>query len=295
MVASISFIYAAWNVYYELLSQSLYPVIEALIQWTTKDEYDIDLSFTLTKFSLPYTCILLSIFLYIIISFGNIKVFIKLNSYGTVFTIFIISFIVYFGFASFTNTTFVFGESTEKVLNQRNIDLFKLNFAPLAGMSTLGFWLHNVSLPILKNNKDKENNFRDLFFGYFMTFWFYIVVGSLGYLGFSGVLFKDSMGIEKAQNWLNLFPPKHIAAFAVRVALFSQILLVYPLLFHIMSIQISLCLTKQPEMPEIYKRIMYFVLIGINTVLGAWYPEVGSIIGLLGSILGLNLMYIIPI
>ena len=295
MVSSITFIYAAWNVYYELLSQSLYPIIEAIIQWVTKEEYEISLDFTLSKFSLPYTWLILSVVLFIIICYGNIKFFIKLNSYGTIFTIFVISFIVYYGLVSFTNTDFVVGQSVEKLLNQSNINLFKSNFAPLAGMSTLGFCLHNVSLPILKNNKDKENNFRDLFLGYFMTFCFYVVVGWLGYLGFSGALFYDSVGIEKAQNCLNLFPPKHIAAFAVRVALFSQIMLVYPLLFHILSIQISLWLTKQPEMPDTQKKLMYLLLIGINTVLGACYPEVGSVIGLLGSILGLGLMYIIPI
>ena len=48
-------------------------------------------------------------------------------------------------------------------------------------------------------------------------------------------------------------------------------------------------------MPQKQRLILNLILLGLNTVLGAGYPQVGSVIGLVGSILGLNLMYIIPI
>lgn len=37
------------------------------------------------------------------------------------------------------------------------------------------------------------------------------------------------------------------------------------------------------------------IMIGFSTILGAGYPQVGSIIGLVGSILGLFMMYAIPV
>jgi len=162
-------------------------------------------------------------------------------------------------------------------------------------MLTIGFCLHNVSLPILKNNKNKKNNTRDLFYGYLLTLVCYIFVGTLGYLGFSSTSFKDTLGIQATQNCLNLFPPKHILAFIARIVILLQLIMIYPLLYHIMQIQIGSLFFKTDEMSPWTTGILNFTLIGFNTILGATYPQVGSIIGLLGSILGLNLMYIIPI
>lgn len=151
------------------MSQALYPIIGAIIQWITGNNDEISLAFTLNEFSLAYTCIILSVILFFIVSFGNIEFFIKINSYGTIFLIFMICFIVYHGAISLTNTNFTLSDTVVESMRLSKIDLFKTNFGPLAGISTLGFCLHTVSLPILKNNKDKKNNVRDLFLGYALT------------------------------------------------------------------------------------------------------------------------------
>lgn len=128
-----------------------------------------------------------------------------------------------------------------------------------------------------------------------MTAVCYIIIGAIGYIGFSGQSFDEMPQIEMTQNLLNLFPPRHILAIITRISLFCQLMLVFPLLYHIMSIQIAFMLHKKSELPTRQKILLNIVLIGFNTVLGALYPQVGSFIGLVGSILGLNLMYIIPI
>lgn len=151
------------------MSQSLYPIIEAAIQWSTGTDEELSLAFKLNEFSLVYACLILTPILFLIVSFGNINIFIKANSFGTIFIVFTICLIVYYGIKSLGDTTFVFADSVVEAISQTKIDLWKTNFAPLAGMSTLGFCLHNVSLPILKNNKNKENNVRDLFLGYLLT------------------------------------------------------------------------------------------------------------------------------
>ncbi|CAI2361314.1 unnamed protein product [Moneuplotes crassus] len=288
MLGSILFIYAACNVYFELMSQALYPVIEGIIQWISSTEGEVSLAFTLKEFSLAYSCLILSVILFLMCSFGSIDVFIKLNSFGTACIVFIIFFILYYGVTALTTTSFVFEAGFQSSLDTSNLLLINTNFAPLAGMLTIGYCLHNVSLPILKNNKNKQNNVRDLFCGYLSTCICYIFIGTLGYIGFS-------QDVEYNQNCLNIFPPKHVFAFIARIVIFIQLIMIYPLLYHIMRMQVSLLLFQKETMSRAVSIMSNVILIGFNMILGSVYPQVGSMIGLFGSILGLNLMYIIPI
>lgn len=55
----------------------------------------------------------------------------------------------------------------------------------------IGYFLHTVSLPIIKNNANQEKNERDVFLGYVLVGASYIFVGIMGSIGFSGVYFTD--------------------------------------------------------------------------------------------------------
>lgn len=55
-----------------------------------------------------------------------------------------------------------------------------------------GFYFHNISLPVIKNNKHPENNVRDVFIGYLLVFLTYCFAGVLGYYGFVGSTFEMS-------------------------------------------------------------------------------------------------------
>ena len=77
----------------------------------------------------------------------------------------------------------------------RILYLFNTNFSPLAGQLGIGYFLHTVSIPIIKNNEKQENNERDVFLGYVMVAASYILVGVMGYIGFMGIIFT-----EKYQN-----------------------------------------------------------------------------------------------
>ena len=93
--------------------------------------------------------------------------------------------------------------------------MFRNQFNNLAGMMTLGYFVHNVAISIVKDNKVQENNLRDVFVGYFMAFLSYSLVGSLGYLGFSGAVFKIS--VRETQTLLYMFKATDILAFVVRI------------------------------------------------------------------------------
>ena len=69
--------------------------------------------------------------------------------------------------------------------------LFYSNYPQLLGVLCAGYFLHTVSLSIVKNTANPEKKIRDVFIGYFMVFVSYAVCGSLGYIGFMGKNFAD--------------------------------------------------------------------------------------------------------
>jgi hypothetical protein len=67
--------------------------------------------------------------------------------------------------------------------------LFNVKFAPLMGILGGGYYLHNITLPIMKNAKYPEKNTRNLFIGYLLVFLSYCISGSFGLFGFKGEYF----------------------------------------------------------------------------------------------------------
>ena len=67
--------------------------------------------------------------------------------------------------------------------------MFNSNFTPLAGMLGIGYFLHPVSIPIVRGNRNQKNNERDLSLGYLFTFLSYVTIGISGYFGFMGTYF----------------------------------------------------------------------------------------------------------
>lgn len=55
MAFSNFLMFAVVVIYYELMSQSLFPIIAAIIEWIWKEHVSLDTDFDLSKFSLTYT------------------------------------------------------------------------------------------------------------------------------------------------------------------------------------------------------------------------------------------------
>ena len=49
--------------------------------------------------------------------------------------------------------------------------------------------MHQISLPLLKSAADPSKNIRNIFLGYLTVFITYLIVGCLGYVGFTGSKF----------------------------------------------------------------------------------------------------------
>jgi hypothetical protein len=58
-------------------------------------------------------------------------------------------------------------------------------------MLGIGYFLHTVSVPIIKNNANQENNERDVLFGYLLVGFSYVFVGIFGSIGFTGTYFTE--------------------------------------------------------------------------------------------------------
>lgn len=86
----------------------------------------------------------------------DLSIFIKITSYGSFFIISLILFIVGIGFYGFSNTKYeilsthtknnVYDSSTDV----RYLYLINTNFSNLAGMLGIGYFLHTVSIPIIR-------------------------------------------------------------------------------------------------------------------------------------------------
>ena len=125
----------------------------------------------------------------------DIKIFMKIGSFGVIFVVLLMIFIIYTGIKSLTDTEFSIGSYDDSMktnwqTNQRTLVLFYSNFPSLLGVMCAGYFLHTCSLSIVRNTANPDKITRDVFIGYLMVFISYSVVGVLGYIGFMGVDFK---------------------------------------------------------------------------------------------------------
>ncbi len=189
-------LYGVLIVYFVIQTQLLYPLTLAVYKWSTGNDPAFLAQPTLSQYSSSYCAIALFISLVIICSKKDLSIFMKVGSIGVIFVFMLIFFIVYTGISAFGNTEFMIGsadelKNTDWSDSLRTLTLTNSNFSPLAGILGLGYFLHTCSLPIVRSAARPEKTDRDMFLGYLFVFISYIVIGSLGYIGFVGVDFSN--------------------------------------------------------------------------------------------------------
>ena len=144
-----------------------------------------------SKISIVYTGILVAILLFPFIIKKDLGVLLKISSYGFYVAATLILFVYYVFIDSLTNTTFKCSyKENSKDSEIRNLLLFGPNPFKLAGFLTLGFFAHTIVIPVMKKNKNQDNNKRDLFIAFSMVCFTYLSVGIFGYIGFSGIKYQ---------------------------------------------------------------------------------------------------------
>ena len=196
--ASIVLLVGAVTVLYIIQAQMLYGIFMALYWWTTPGDYhpEFQTKPVFDRFSSAYTGILLYFVQILACSYDDVSGFVRLGSLGAVFVTIFIFFMVGVGVYGTYTTTYQFGTPDQNLQTDwadkhavRTIVLYNTTFAPLAGTLCTGYFLHTVSMPIMRCAKHPEKNTQNLCIAYILVFFAYILMGTFGYIGFIGTMF----------------------------------------------------------------------------------------------------------
>ncbi|PIO28806.1 hypothetical protein AB205_0207770 [Aquarana catesbeiana] len=172
-----------------------------------------------------------------------------------------------------------------------NVLEFRLSFPQLTGILTLAFFIHNCIITLLKNNKNPENNVRDLSVAYLLVGLTYMFVGVMVFGFFpSPPLAKECI----QQNFLDNFPSNDILSFAARIFLLFQMMTVYPLLGYLVRVQLLGHIFGDTYPSILHVLALNIVVIAVGVVMAKFYPNIGGIIRFSGAACGLAFVFVYP-
>lgn len=176
----------------------LYPIILSIYAWITGGNPIYYANPTFGHFSQSYCALFLAAILIVICMQKDLNIFMRIGSFGVIFILLFVFYIIFNYIYATSNTTFEFGsmvqsDATDWTAQTRTVVLFNSNFGPLAGILCAGYYLHTCALPLIRSSKAPEKKIRDLFIGYLLVFLSYGICGALGYMGFLGTEFTDYM------------------------------------------------------------------------------------------------------
>ncbi|XP_064336754.1 neutral amino acid transporter 9 isoform X4 [Camelus dromedarius] len=170
----------------------------------------------------------------------------------------------------------------------------RFQFPQLTGVLTLAFFIHNCIITLLKNNKNQENNVRDLSIAYMLVTLTYLYIGILVFASFpSPPLSKDCI----EQNFLDNFPSSDILSFIARIFLLFQMMTVYPLLGYLARVQLLGHIFGDVYPSIFHVLILNLVIVGAGVIMSCFYPNIGGIIRYClysGAACGLAFVFIYP-
>uniref|UniRef100_A0A8B9RLD6 Neutral amino acid transporter 9 n=1 Tax=Astyanax mexicanus TaxID=7994 RepID=A0A8B9RLD6_ASTMX len=168
---------------------------------------------------------------------------------------------------------------------------FRLLFPQLTGVLTLAFFIHNCVITLMKNNKNQENNVRDLSLAYLLVGLTYLYVGVLIFAAFpSPPLSKECL----EPNFLDNFPSSDIWVFVARTFLLFQMTTVYPLLGYLVRVQLMSQLFGDHYPSFLHVFMLNVVIVASGVLMAKFYPNIGSIIRYSGATCGLALVFVFP-
>lgn len=92
-----------------------------------------------------------------------------------------------------------------------------------------------------------------------------------------------------------MFGNTDILAFLMRLALFCLLFCCFPLINHFLRSLVFQLIFKDKEVSQRNFIMINFTNLFVPTMITIFYPKVGSILGKIGSIAGLFIVYILPV
>ena len=298
-------------VYFVIQVQLLYPLTLSIYTWSTGNLAPFLSEPTFSQYSSSHCAIILFVILCIICSKKDMSFFMKAGSIGVIFIFMLTFFIMYTGFAALSNTEFMIGSTAasketdwEKPI--RTLTLISPNIGPLAGIFGLGYFLHPVSLPIVRSAARPENNDRDIFLGYLFVFISYILLGTLGYIGFIGFDFasyfegKEGTATDGQinQNCLSMFSYTEVPAFILRLAIFLLIFSGYPLVHFFLTqglIKLIFGEGERKNVSRLTELCFGWLIIVFGLLFALFYPNIGLVLSYVGAVCGFVIVYLLPV
>ena len=278
-------------VYFLIINQNLYPCLCLFIKLFNDNIDEEDITPYFDKFSLFYCALIVSVIVFPLTILKEMTCLVKFNSYGIYFVSSLLIFVIYNGIRTLIKDTFHF-EYKENIegSQDRYLFLFGQDISTLTGTLSIGLFSHSVILPLLKNNKIQENNQRDLFYGYLCVTLTYIIIGILGYIGFSGSEFSSQF----KDNWFRFFKSDNYLILALRILNVIQLISIFPILFFVVRTQLFSTFFKsylKSTIPIIIFSIilLFFCII----ILYFFYDTLGKLIAIIGASTALVLVYTI--
>ena len=281
-------------IYFLIMTQNIYPTICLILNKIGGFDMDSeDLKPEFGRFSLIYLGIVLCFCLFPFIIKKDVGFLVKLSSFGIYFISALIVFEIYTGISSFLNTDFDFEyiKNNNQKSNKRHLKLFGEDPSMFAGTLSMGYFCHTTILPILKANKNQENNIRDLILGYIFVGLTFSLSGIFGYIGFSG----KNFGIEFEENWFMFFDEDDYLILVFRILNVFQLFSVFPILAYVVRIQIFNFFYGND-----YPSKRHIIIYGISLlslcliVLYFCYNILGKFLAIIGASTTLILLYSFP-
>ena len=231
----ISLTTGGFMIYFLIMSQNLYSVSCLILNNIGFDIDEQNLKPEFGRFSIIYLGFILSILIFPLIMKKEVSFLVKISSFSAYCVSALIIYAIYTGISSMINTDFHIDYiKNKKDSKDRYIQLFGINPSNLAGTISLGYFCHSTILPTLKNNKNQNNNIRDLSIGYIFTGFTFSLSGIFGYIGFSG---KD-FDIDFKKNWFFFFDYDVIIVLILKLLNIFQLFVVFPILVYAVRLQI---------------------------------------------------------
>jgi amino acid permease len=91
----------------------LYPMIMAIYTWISGDKITLSLDPTFKHWSISYVSLILFVALVIICSKKDLAIFLRIGSFGVIFIIMLVVFIIAMGIISLGETTWILGSASD--------------------------------------------------------------------------------------------------------------------------------------------------------------------------------------